>query len=107
MSNAMTKIVTIINFKGGVGKTTCSIETATSLARFYGKRTLLVDLDPQASATFYLMEQDQWTEWKSANGSTYDLFDQQQRHFSIRKGTVQEVVKGKRPVIGFDLLPST
>lgn len=102
----MAKIVTIINFKGGVGKTTVSIEIATSLARFYGKRTLLVDLDPQASATFYVMGQDQWTKWKSTNGSTYDLFDQQQRHFSIRKAIVQDVVKGKAAVLGFDLLPS-
>src|SRR5712691_5853889 len=102
----MAKIVTIINFKGGVGKTTVAIEVSTSLARFYGKRTLLVDLDPQASATFYVMEQDQWTKSKSTNGSTYDLFAQQDGHFSIRKAIVQDVVKGKAPVFGFDLLPS-
>jgi chromosome partitioning protein len=102
----MAKIVTIINFKGGVGKTTVAIETSASLARFYGKRTLLVDLDPQASATFYVMEQDQWTKWKSTRGSSYDLFEQQHRYFSIHKTIVQDVVKGKAPVFGFDLLPS-
>ncbi len=64
----MAKIVTVINFKGGVGKTVISIETATALARFYGKRTLLVDLDPQASATFYVMEQQKWKNWKDENG---------------------------------------
>jgi chromosome partitioning protein len=102
----MAKIVTIINFKGGVGKTTVSIETATSLARFYGKRTLLVDLDPQASATFYVMGQKQWVEWKSENGSTYDVFDQRHRSFFIRRAIVKDVVKGNAPVIGLDLLPS-
>src|SRR5947209_2923287 len=105
MSNAMTKIVTIINFKGGVGKTTCSIELSTSLARFYGKRTLLVDLDPQASATFYVMEQPKWAEWKNTHGSTADLFEQP-GHFSIRKAIVQDVLKERCPVFGFDLLPS-
>jgi len=54
----MAIIVTVINFKGGVGKTTIAVETSAALARFYGKRTLLVDLDPQASATFYVLEQD-------------------------------------------------
>ena len=52
----MARIITILNFKGGVGKTTCAIELATALARHHGRRTLLVDLDPQASATFYVME---------------------------------------------------
>jgi chromosome partitioning protein len=102
----MAKIVTIINFKGGVGKTTVSIETATSLARFYGKRTLLVDLDPQASATFYVMGQESWMKWKSEHGSTYDVFSQQHRSFPLRKAIVKDVVTGKAPVIGLDLLPS-
>ncbi len=102
----MAKIVTVINFKGGVGKTVISIETAAALARFYGKRTLLVDLDPQASATFYVMEQPKWKKWKDENGSTYDIFNQQQRSFSIRRAIAKDVVQGKATVIGFDLLPS-
>lgn len=101
----MAKVVTIINFKGGVGKTTISVELSTSLARFYGKRTLLVDLDPQASATFYVMEQEHWAKWRNTNGSTYDLFDQR-TDFSIRNAIVQDVVKGNTPVFEFDLLPS-
>ena len=102
----MAKIVTIINFKGGVGKTTISIELSTALARFYGKRTLLVDLDPQASATFYVMEQNRWVTWKGTNGSTADLFAQQHRHFPIHKAIVQDAIQDKAAVLGFDLLPS-
>ncbi len=102
----MAKVITIINFKGGVGKTTISVELSTSLARFYGKRTLLVDLDPQASATFYVMEQEHWARWKNTNGSTCDLFERHHRDFSIRNAIVQDVVKGDAPVFEFDLLPS-
>ena len=53
------KIVSVINYKGGVGKTTLTANLAAELAH-RGYKVLMVDLDPQASLTFSFINPDRW-----------------------------------------------
>ncbi len=62
----MGRIYTLVNQKGGVGKTTTAINLGAYLA-YYGQRVLLVDLDPQANATSCLK-----IDKHSVRGGTYE-----------------------------------
>jgi chromosome partitioning protein len=68
------KIISFINFKGGVGKTTICVETAASLAGRFDARVLLIDLDPQTNATLSLMTEKEWEAHASNPGTLLDFF---------------------------------
>ncbi len=54
------QVVSVINYKGGVGKTTLTANLGAEIAR-RGKRVLLIDLDPQASLTFSFFSESSWS----------------------------------------------
>ena len=78
------KIVSVANQKGGCGKTTIAVNIAASLAKL-GKETLLVDLDPQAHATFALGYSPKSSERKTS----YDIF---RAHFDNVEVPFQDIL---------------
>lgn len=56
----MVKIIAVVNHKGGVGKTTTTVNLGAALSRL-GKRILLVDMDSQQNLTTSLMKEEDVT----------------------------------------------
>jgi chromosome partitioning protein len=72
MTSVVAKILSTLNLKGGVGKTTISVNYAAYCGR-KGRRVLLCDLDPQTNATFAMIGVDGWEEHKKTRGTIADL----------------------------------
>lgn len=54
------KRISVINFKGGVGKTTLAFNFAAGLSRFHDSRVLLVDMDHQSSLSIVCLGSRRW-----------------------------------------------
>ncbi|MFH1877439.1 MAG: AAA family ATPase [Candidatus Omnitrophota bacterium] len=90
------KIISIANQKGGCGKTTLAVNVAAALARM-GNETLLIDLDPQAHATFALG----YAEKSSERKTSYDIF---RAHFDSSDVPYDELIIADREK--FSLIPA-
>ena len=88
----MGKIIALVNQKGGVGKTTSSINLAASLG-YLGKKVLLIDLDPQGNTTTGL-----GLDKGDVKKSIYDLL--------IGEATIKEVIK-KTKFKNLYIIPAT
>ncbi|MGF1707462.1 ParA family protein [Enterovibrio baiacu] len=101
----MTKVVSCINLKGGVGKTALSVNFA-AYCGIQGKKTLLVDLDPQTNATFSTIGVKKWNDEVKSNGTVADLLGAK-KHTSAQgvEKTAHDVIV-KDVFKNVDLIPS-
>jgi len=88
----MGKIIAVVNQKGGVGKTTTAVNLGAYLAA-YGRRVLLVDIDPQANATSGL-----GVDHKKLEHGVYEALIGEKKIFEVIKRTVQD---------GYQVAPAT
>jgi hypothetical protein len=69
------KRISVINFKGGVGKTTLSFQLATGLVRYHPRsRVLVVDMDHQSSLSIVCLGPQAWNSAVSANRTINEVF---------------------------------
>ncbi len=106
----MAVVTSIINLKGGVGKTTLTLALAHYLAGEHGKRVLVIDLDPQTNATIALVTERRWRERDQAGQTLYQLFKDQvegTRLFSAQEAILTRVSNVGGGIPGLDLMPSS
>ena len=87
-------VISFINMKGGVGKTTLSIGIADYLARYDGKKVLMIDIDPQFNATHSLL--DTYKEKKNSsvnNSEEVEIIDDESVELKIPNGEEEEEVE--------------
>ncbi|MFV0363077.1 MAG: ParA family protein [Suipraeoptans sp.] len=103
------KVISLINLKGGVAKTTTTVGIATLLAGEYNKIVLVVDLDPQTNCTTMLIGEEKWKELDDNNSTLATLFEDvinETHNFDMDK-TIQKNVSEIANVKHLDLIPSS
>jgi chromosome partitioning protein len=70
----MAKRISIINFKGGVGKTTFAFQLGAGLARYHSARVLLMDMDHQSSLSIVCLTAPVWQQMVVQNRTVNEIF---------------------------------
>jgi chromosome partitioning protein len=107
-----THIVSFINLKGGVGKTTICTAVAEMLAKEKNKRVLVIDLDPQTNATVGLISEEKWQQMDEKGQTLAQLFQDRLNGdappiFKIEDAIVRGVSSVDGGINGLELLPSS
>jgi chromosome partitioning protein len=102
----MGKVIATANMKGGVGKTTLTVNIATCLAKNHNQRVLVLDLDSQISATLSLMSPLGFAKLRKQRKTFRYLIDQIITPEPDAKLTIQDIIQSQVCNLpGLDLLP--
>ena len=106
------QVISTINLKGGVGKTTTTVGLAEFLSAEFHKKVLVIDLDPQTNATTVLIGEDRWSDLNEDGHTLETLFKDALRgeHEAAKfdlNATLQRKVSPVSEVRSVDLLPSS
>lgn len=105
MSGKKAKVVSFINYKGGVAKTTSTYHIGCWLAGVKKKKVLLIDIDPQTNLTFLCASVEDWEKRKSDIGTIATMYKRFRNKESIEaERYVWESPIGER-IPGLDLIP--
>jgi cellulose biosynthesis protein BcsQ len=91
----MAKIISFINLKGGVGKTTNTIAIAEFLAEEFNKKVLVIDLDPQTNATISLMSELRWLDLDREGRTLLQLFKEVANKTLSKEWKTEEIIEWK------------
>ena len=104
----MATVVSFINYKGGVGKTTTAYHVSCSLAQHHRQRVLMIDIDPQTNLTFLCASPEQWQRRKRNVGTIATLYRRFTNGLPLEvKRYIWEraVTIGRYPISGLDMIP--
>ncbi len=99
-------VISTVNMKGGVGKTTLTVNLATCLAKNHNKRVLVVDLDSQISGTLSLMQPQAFAKARKGRRTLSRLIDKVTKPSYRSRLTIEDIIQTDNCNIkGLDLLP--
>ena len=106
----MATVISFMNLKGGVAKTTTTVATGQMMVAEFGKRVLLIDLGPQTNATAMLIGDDQWQQSNDQGQTIAQLFrdalDGDKKTFDI-SNAIRKKIRDVSDVKRLDLLTSS
>lgn len=106
----MPVVISVINLKGGVGKTTLCIALGEMMAFRYGLKVLIIDMDPQTNATVALIGEEAWVKRNIRGQTLMQLFRdriEKTSIFSAQEAIMHQISNVGGGIPGLDLIPSS